>query len=78
MASVHGIDTAVVGPAFRQIAARYGHDARPAVPDAEARLVAKVRAGGGGVWGTMAMPAQPQVGAGDAQTVVQWILAGVR
>jgi S-disulfanyl-L-cysteine oxidoreductase SoxD len=74
----HGIDTAVVGPAFRQIAARYGLDARPAVPDAETRLVAKVKAGGGGVWGHVPMPAQPQVGAADAQAVVQWILAGAR
>ena len=47
---------AIVGPAFRDVARRYAGD-----PNAEARLAAKVRAGGSGVWGAVAMPPQPQV-----------------
>jgi cytochrome c len=74
----HAVDTKLVGPAFREIAARYGRDARPAVPDAEARLIAKLKAGGAGSWGDIPMPGQPQVGAADARTIVQWVLAGAR
>ena len=73
----HAVDAKLVGPAFRDVAARYGHDgARSGPADTEARLVAKVKDGGAGAWGDTAMPAQPQVRAGDARTIVQWILAG--
>jgi cytochrome c551/c552 len=75
----HGVETRLVGPAFREIAARYGRDgARQAQADAEARLAAKVKSGGSGAWGDVAMPGQPQVGAADARTIIQWILAGGR
>jgi S-disulfanyl-L-cysteine oxidoreductase SoxD len=75
----HAVDTRLVGPAFREIAARYGRDgARPAQADAEARLAAKVKSGGSGAWGDIAMPGQPQVSAADARTIVQWVLAGAR
>ena len=71
----YAIDTRIVGPAFRDIAARYGSaGARPA----EAQPVAKVKSGGSGAWGDTSMPAQPQVGAADSRTIVQWILAGAR
>ena len=73
----HAVDANLVGPAFHDIAARYGRDgARPVPADAEARLVAKLRSGGSGAWGDVAMPAQSQVGTADARTLVQWILAG--
>jgi cytochrome c len=71
----HALDSKLVGPAFRDIAARYG---RPPQADAETRLVAKVKSGGSGAWGGVAMPAQPQVSAADAQAIVRWILAGAR
>jgi len=75
----HAVSTKLVGPAFHDVAIRYGHDgARPAQADAEARLVAKVKGGGSGAWGDIPMPAQPQVSAADARTIVQWILAGAR
>ncbi len=70
----HAVDTRVVGPAFRDIAARYGARAK----EAEARLVAKVRDGGSGAWGDVAMPAQSQVSAAEARTIVHWILGGGR
>jgi len=70
----HAIDTRLVGPAFRDVAARYGRDARARQPEAEMRLAAKVRDGGSGSWGDIAMPAQPQVSAADARTMIQWIL----
>jgi cytochrome c len=75
----HAVDTKLAGPAFHDIATRYGRGgARPPTSDAEARLVAKLKNGGSGAWGDIAMPAQPQVGAADARTIVQWILAGAR
>lgn len=66
----HTTDTRIVGPAFHEIAARYKDDA-----GAAARLVAKVRAGGGGAWGSVPMPAQP-VPEADVASLVAWILAG--
>jgi cytochrome c len=73
----HAVDTRLVGPAFRDVAARYGRDGARA-KEAEARLVAKVRDGGSGAWGDVAMPAQSQVSAAEARTIVQWILGGGR
>jgi cytochrome c len=73
----HAIDTRLVGPAFREIASRYGRDgARSAPADAEARLTAKLKSGGSGAWGDVAMPGQPQVNAVDTRTIIQWVLAG--
>jgi cytochrome c551/c552 len=65
----HGVSEKVVGPGFREIAAKYAADA-----GAEARLVAKVKAGGAGVWGSVPMPAQPQLKDPDVKALVQWIL----
>jgi cytochrome c551/c552 len=69
----HGIANQAVGPAFRAIAARYAGDAQ-----AGARLAAKVRQGGNGVWGQVPMPSQPQLKEADARALVQWILDGAR
>ena len=67
----HSIDKKVLGPAYKEVAAKYKGD-----KTAEARLVAKVKAGGSGVWGPMPMPANsPQVKDADITTVVQWVLA---
>jgi len=72
----HAVDTRLVGPSFREIAARYGHDGGS--EGVEAQLAAKVKIGGSGVWGDVAMPAQHQVTATDARTIVQWVLTGAR
>jgi S-disulfanyl-L-cysteine oxidoreductase SoxD len=69
----HGVSGRVVGPGFREIAAKYAGD-----PGAQARLAAKVRSGGVGAWGSVPMPAQPQVGDAEARALVEWILAGAR
>ena len=67
----HSIDKKVLGPAYKEVAAKYKGD-----KTAEAKLVAKVKAGGSGVWGPMPMPANsPQVKDADITTVVQWVLA---
>ena len=60
-----------LGPAFKDVAAKYKGD-----KTAEAKMVAKVKAGGSGVWGPMPMPANsPQVKDEDIKLIVQWILA---
>ncbi len=67
----HGVSDGVVGPAFRDIARRYSGDGA-----AENGLVAKVKAGGSGNWGSVPMPAQGHLQDADVRALVQWILAG--
>lgn len=69
----HSVASKVVGPAFKDVAARYAGDA-----EAQGKLVAKIRAGGAGAWGAVPMPAQPQVKESDSKAVVQWILSGAK
>jgi len=68
--SCHGVDKKIVGPAFKEVAAKYKND-----KGAEAVLVAKVKAGGKGVWGQVPMPPNPQVKDEDAKKIVHWILS---
>ena len=64
----HGVDNAVVGPAFKDVARRYHADA-----NAANRLVRKVQQGGGGAWGGVPMPPQA-VAERDLRTIIGWIL----
>jgi cytochrome c len=66
----HGIDKKIVGPAYLDVAKKYKGQ-----KDAEAKLTQKVLKGGGGVWGTMAMPANTQVNEAEAKQLVKWILS---
>jgi cytochrome c len=66
----HAIDKKLVGPAYKDIAAKYKAD-----KNAQATLVKKVREVGVGVWGPIPMPANPQVNEQEAQTLVKWILS---
>ena len=75
----HGVDRALVGPSFREIAARYAPGlAGTAGATANARLRAKIKAGGAGGWGSVPMPPQSQVADPDARKVVEWILGGAQ
>ncbi|WP_294537228.1 c-type cytochrome [uncultured Rhodoblastus sp.] len=66
----HAINAKGVGPAYAEVAAKYKGE------NASARLVAKIRGGGAGVWGDVAMPAQEDIKDADLQAVVAWVLAG--
>lgn len=66
----HAIDKQVVGPAYRDVAAKYRGDAAAA-----ARLLAKVKAGGAGAWGSVPMPANAQVAEGDLGQMIRYILS---
>lgn len=66
----HTVDKKLVGPAFRDVAAKYRGDA-----GAEARMMDKIAKGGSGVWGPMMMPASPQVSEADRRTLAKYILS---
>ena len=69
----HGYTNRIVGPGFNEIAGRYrGQD------DAARKLAARVRNGGAGAWGPVAMPPQPQLTDGDIKMMVQWIAGGAK
>jgi len=65
----HAVDKKVVGPAYKDIAAKYaGQNAAP-------KLATKIMKGGSGVWGAIPMPANPQVNQAEAETLVKWVLS---
>jgi len=67
----HSVQQKILGPAYKDVAAKYKGD-----KTAEAKLIAKVKAGGSGVWGPIPMPANsPQVKDEDIKTIVQWVLS---
>lgn len=68
--SCHAEDKKIVGPAYKDVAAKYKND-----KTAEAKLIKKVKQGGSGVWGPVPMPPNPQVKDEDAKTLVRWVLA---
>jgi cytochrome c len=65
----HAMSSALVGPAFKDVAAKYADQA-----DAKDHLVHSIRQGSSGKWGPMAMPPQGQLSAGDAQKLASWVL----
>jgi cytochrome c len=64
----HAIDKKVVGPAYKDVAAKYKGDKA-----APAKLAAKVKAGGKGVWGEIPMPPN-NVTEDEAKKLVAWVL----
>ena len=67
----HAIDKKVIGPAYREVAAKYRGDA-----GAEARLVEKLQNGGSaGIWGEIFMPPVRAVPEGNLKILVKWILS---
>lgn len=66
----HAVANKVVGPAFKDVAAKYAGQ-----KDAEAKLATKVMKGGSGSWGAVPMPANPQVSEAEAKTLVKWVLS---
>jgi cytochrome c len=66
----HAVATKVVGPAYKDVAAKYAGDKLAAD-----KLAAKVIKGGTGVWGQIPMPANPQVSEAEAKKLVAWVLS---
>lgn len=66
----HAMDKKLVGPSFQEISKKYKGD-----PAAQANLIAKVKAGGAGVWGKIPMPPNsPKVSDADIKAIVDWTL----
>lgn len=59
-----------VGPSYADVAKKYAGQ-----KDAEAKLVAKVKKGGTGVWGQVPMPPNPSVSDADLRALVKWVLS---
>ncbi len=59
-----------IGPTYVDVAAKYAGQ-----PDAKEYLVGKIIGGGNGVWGDVAMPANPTLEGGDANKIVDYILS---
>lgn len=65
----HALDKKLVGPAWNDVSKKYAGD-----PTAEAKLIAKVKKGGVGLWGQVPMPPNVTVKEADVRTLVQYIL----
>ena len=66
----HGLDNKIVGPGFREIAAKYA-----ARGDGESYLAGKIRTGGQGLWGSVPMPSQT-VPDSDISVIAKWLASG--
>ena len=67
--SCHAVDKKLVGPAYKDIAAKYASD-----KDAVAKLAKKVKEGGTGVWGPIPMPPNAATSEADIKELVTWIM----
>jgi len=65
----HSVDKKLVGPSYKEIAAKYAGDSA-----APAKLAQKIKSGGSGVWGQIPMPPN-NVPDADLKTLAEWILA---
>ena len=66
----HAADKKLVGPSFKDVAAKYAGQT-----DAAAKMVEKIQKGGVGAWGQVPMPANPQVNAEEAKQLAAWVLS---
>ena len=65
----HAVEKKVIGPAYKEVAAKYAGQ-----KDAADKLAQKILKGGSGVWGAVPMPANPQVNEAEAKALAAWIL----
>ena len=62
------MDQKIVGPGFAEIAKKNAGKVD--------YLAEKIKAGGTGVWGSIPMPAQPNLSDDDAKAIAQWLANG--
>lgn len=67
----HAMNSKLVGPSVADIAAKYQGQS-----GALDKLMAKVKNGGSGVWGSIPMPPQAQLSDEDRKALVSWMLSG--
>jgi len=66
----HAVDKKLVGPAYKDVAAKYAGQA-----GAADKLAVKIQKGGSGVWGPVPMPANTQVNEAEAKKLAAWVLS---
>ena len=66
----HAVDKKLVGPAYKDVAAKYASD-KAAVD----KLATKIMKGGSGVWGPVPMPANAQVNDAEAKKLAAWVMS---
>ncbi|HYF60228.1 MAG TPA: c-type cytochrome [Burkholderiaceae bacterium] len=66
----HAVDKKLIGPSYKDVAAKYASD-----KEAAGKLATKIQKGGVGVWGQIPMPANPQVSADEASALAKWVLS---
>lgn len=70
--SCHAVDKKVVGPAYKDVAAKYKGDA-----SAPGKLATKIQKGGVNVWGNIPMPPNA-VNETEALALANWVLGGAK
>lgn len=66
----HAVAIKVVGPAFKDVAAKYAGQA-----DAVELISQSIRSGGAGKWGELPMPTQSKLSPADTKRLAVWILS---
>jgi cytochrome c len=66
--SCHALDKKLVGPSYKDVAAKYGKD-----KDAVAKLSEKITKGSTGIWGPVPMPPNA-ITADEAKALATWVL----
>jgi cytochrome c len=67
----HAADKKVVGPAYQEVAAKHKGQA-----DAVAKVSARIKSGGSGMYGAVPMPPQPNLKDDELKLLAEWVLAG--
>jgi len=68
--SCHKVDVKLIGPAFKQVAAKY-----PGTEPNYTALSTKIISGGSGVWGQIPMVAHASLSPADAKKMASYILS---
>ncbi len=66
----HNVSVKIVGPSYKDIAAKYTKD-----PNAYARIAEQIRKGGSGKWGSVIMPPFPAATDAEVKALTTWILS---
>jgi cytochrome c len=66
----HAVDRKIVGPSYKDVAAKYAGQSQAA-----AMLAEKIVKGGVGTWGPVPMPANPKVSQAEALKLAHWVLS---
>jgi cytochrome c len=66
----HATDRKLVGPSYKDVAAKYAGQ-----PQAATLLAEKIIKGGVGAWGPVPMPANPKVSPAEARQLAVWVLS---